>query len=167
MDFGLCDIMVGFPISSHIWKVTEGSAIGYAKQKHLGCKKLRGQSEAAIKWLYMQPNVWYLAKAKNYTKYRYVTYWYWKCCMHLPLFKNVNKNIYDLIIQLQSFKGYSHNLIWLALSLGHLLYVAGFAKRGLPHTSNLSTLIDHNLLWQGPTVYCKSFKVEKFRGCMG
>ena len=26
-----------------------------AKQKHLGCKKLRGQSEAAIKWLYMRP----------------------------------------------------------------------------------------------------------------
>ena len=25
------------------------------KQKHLGCKKLQGQSEAAIKWLYMQP----------------------------------------------------------------------------------------------------------------
>ena len=26
-------------------------------------------------------------------------------------FKNANKNIYDFIIQLQSFKGYSHNLI--------------------------------------------------------
>ena len=42
----------------------------YAKQKHFGCKKLQGQSEAAIKWLYMQPNVWYLAKAKNYTEYK-------------------------------------------------------------------------------------------------
>ena len=45
--------------------------INNAKQKHLRCKKLWGQSEAAIKWLYTcNQNVWYLAKAKNYTEYR-------------------------------------------------------------------------------------------------
>ena len=40
------------------WKYVHIIATGnncnvHAKQKHLGCKKLRGQSEAAIKWLYM------------------------------------------------------------------------------------------------------------------
>ena len=47
-----------------------------AKQKHLGCKKLRAQSEAAIINGYTcDQNVWYLAKAKNYTEYTWVTYY--------------------------------------------------------------------------------------------
>ena len=37
----------------------------YAKQKHLGCKKRWGQSEAAVIWLYMQLKALISAKAKN------------------------------------------------------------------------------------------------------
>ena len=83
----------------------------------LGAKNCEANQKQQLNGYTCNQNVWYLVKAKNYTKYRYVTYWYWKCCMHLPLFKNANKNIYDLIIQLQSFKGYFHNLIWLACHL--------------------------------------------------
>ena len=38
--------------------------ITYGKQKHLGCKKRWGQSEAAIIWLYIWLNALISAKAK-------------------------------------------------------------------------------------------------------
>ena len=51
----------------------------------------------------------YLAKAKNYTEYKIDNLLYWKCCMVIYcMFKYANKKLYNLIIQLQSFKGYSH-----------------------------------------------------------
>ena len=70
----------------------------------LGAKKPWGQSEAAIKWLYMRPKCMISEELHRVQIGNLLV---------LKMLYGNLRNISDLIIQLQSFKGYSHNLIYM------------------------------------------------------
>ena len=47
------------------------------KQKHFGCKKCEANQKQQLNGYTRDQNVWYLAKAKNYTEYKIGNLLYW------------------------------------------------------------------------------------------